>query len=144
MAEDELGPGDIEEGADEIEPTADLCETVGVEIRRFKNEWGEYETTYEMPEFKLLCPMGGHKEQARLEIRLVPGEYLPEGASLRAYLRSYANKKVWNEACAAMIRDDIEKALRPKECEVTLHVEAGGDIYTTVTANIQEHKRNDA
>lgn len=138
-----ISANDIEEGAGDIEPRADLANTVDVELRRFENQWGEYEIVYEMPEFKLLCPMGGHKEQAHLTIRIIPDEYLLEGASLRAYLRSWSNVKVWNEAVTSIIRDDIEEAIRPKECEVTLEVEADGNIYTTINANIKEHKRTD-
>lgn len=140
---EEFSPNDIEEGAGDIEPKAELCEDVDVELRRFKNYWGEYEVTYTIPEFKLLCPMGGHKEQARLDIRIIPGDYLLEGASFRAFIRSFADKKMWNEAATSIIRDRIEETIRPKECEVELHVEADGDIYTTVNANIKEHKRND-
>lgn len=136
-----MEPDDIEEGAGDIEPQAELSETVDVELRTFKNLWGEYEVTHEIPEFKLLCPMGGHKEQGRLVIHIVPDQLLLEGASFRAYLRSWADKEVWNEAVTSIIRDDIEEAIRPKRCDVTLEVEADGNVYTTVNANIREHKR---
>lgn len=135
----EYSPDDIAEGAG-VEPRADMNEEVNVELRRFENQWGEYTVRFEMPEFRLNCPINGDAEQAKLTVEYVPGDWLLEDASLIAYLKSFSNKRVWNEAAASMIRDDIEEAILPKDVRVTLELETHGDVYTSVEADLKNHK----
>ncbi|MDD3296186.1 MAG: preQ(1) synthase [Candidatus Omnitrophica bacterium] len=85
-------------------------------------------------EFTCVCPFSGLPDFATLIIRYIPGKYLVELKSLKYYLYSFRNVKIYNEHAVNKILEDLLKALRPREITVIGEFTSRGGTENRVTA----------
>lgn len=86
-------------------------------------------------EFTCLCPYSGLPDFACLTISYIPRTKLIELKSLKYYLYSFRNVKIYNEHVVNKILEDLEKVLKPHEITVIGEFTARGGAANKVTAS---------
>ena len=89
-------------------------------------------------EYTSLCPVTGQPDFGTIEINYVPADSLVETKSLKMYLASYRNEKIFNEAVVNTILNDLVALLEPSTIEVKGTFAQRGGIQLTVTASYPE------
>lgn len=85
-------------------------------------------------EFTCICPFSGLPDFAEIIIRYVPGRHCIELKSLKYYLFSFRQAKIFHEHAVNRILEDLVKLVKPREMEVVGQFSIRGGISTTVTA----------
>lgn len=85
-------------------------------------------------EFTCVCPFSGLPDFAHLTITYIPRKKLIELKSLKYYIYSFRNVKIYNEHAVNKILEDLKKVLNPYEIEVTGEFTSRGGIENRVTA----------
>ena len=91
-------------------------------------------------EYTSLCPVTGQPDFGTIEINYVPADSLVETKSLKMYLASYRNEKIFNEAAVNTILNDLVAILKPSTIEVKGTFAQRGGIQLTITASYPESK----
>jgi len=86
-------------------------------------------------EFTSICPFSGLPDFANLSINYVPRIKLVELKSLKYYLYSYRNIKIYNEHVVNKIMEDLKKIINPYEITITAEFTVRGGIKNKITAN---------
>lgn len=84
-------------------------------------------------ELTALCPLNKKPNFYHLLIEYEPDKVCLESKSLKEYLQTYRDKKVFAEQLVADIVDDLVKALDPIQIKVELNQQIKGGIETSVT-----------
>jgi len=92
-------------------------------------------------EFTCLCPYSGLPDFARLTIRYIPHRRLIELKSLKYYLYSFRNVKIYNEHVVNKILEDLTKTLKPHEIEIVGEFTSRGGIKNKVIAQSKTRKQ---
>ena len=105
-------------------------------LERFENrtQVRKYEIKFSCPEFTCLCPRSGFPDFATINIKYVPDKYCVELKSLKLYINTFRNKKVFHEDVTNNIIDDLIKLLDPHYIKVEGDFTVRGNIKTIVTA----------
>jgi 7-cyano-7-deazaguanine reductase len=106
------------------------------ELERFENrtQVRRYEVAFTCPEFTCVCPRSGFPDFATIRIRYVPHKWCVELKSLKLYINSFRNKKVFHEDVTNLIMDDLLGLLDPWELDVVGDFTVRGNIHTVVSA----------
>src|SRR3954451_3624163 len=99
-------------------------EFVGKEI------WVEFE----MPEFTAICPFSDFPDFAVIKLKYVPNNLCIELKSLKLYINSFRNIKVFHEHVVNIILEDFVKACDPLRVEIEGDFHVRGNIKTVVRA----------
>lgn len=116
------------------------------QLERFENRTKNrrYEIEFTCPEFTCLCPRSGFPDFATLYIRYVPDQYCVELKSLKLYINSFRDKKVFHEDVTNHILDELIELLDPWEMEIKGDFNVRGNIHTLITSRhlkeSQHHK----
>ncbi|MEE2614579.1 MAG: preQ(1) synthase [Verrucomicrobiota bacterium] len=94
-----------------------------------------YEVTLHSKEFTSLCPVTGQADFGEVKISYSPDRYLIETKSLKMYLASYRNEKLFNEQTVNAILDDLVEVLHPKSICIHGIFSQRGGIQLTVKAS---------
>jgi 7-cyano-7-deazaguanine reductase len=94
----------------------------------------DYEVEFTCPEFTCLCPRSGFPDFATINILYIPKLKCVELKSLKLYINSFRDKRVFHEDVTNNILDDLVKLLDPKFIEVVADFTVRGNIHTLVTA----------
>lgn len=81
-----------------------------------------------------LCPVTGQPDLSSLVIEYHPDQRCIESKSLKLYLWSFRDRKVFCEALAAEIAEEVVRAADPHEVTVTLTQHPRGGIVIEATA----------
>ena len=100
-------------------------EFVGKEI------WVEFD----MPEFTAICPFSDFPDFAIIRLKYVPNERCIELKSLKLYINSFREAKVFHEHVINIILDDFVKACDPLKVEIEGDFHVRGNIKTVVRAS---------
>ena len=105
-------------------------------LERFNNrtEVRKYQVEFTCPEFTCLCPRSGFPDFATIHIRYVPDKWCVELKSLKLYINSFRNRKVFHEDVTNFIIQDLIDLLDPWEIDVVGDFTVRGNIKTVVTA----------
>lgn len=105
-------------------------------LERFANRTlvRKYEVSFECPEFTCVCPRSGFPDFATIRIKYIPHEWCVELKSLKLYINSFRNKKVFHEDVTNNILSDLIELLDPWHIEVVGDFTVRGNIKTIVTA----------
>lgn len=90
-------------------------------------------------EFTCVCPYSGLPDFAHLAIRYTPRKRLIEMKSLKYYLYSYRNVKIYNEHVVNKILEDLVAVLKPHALIVEAEFTSRGGIKNRVSAHYK-HK----
>jgi 7-cyano-7-deazaguanine reductase len=91
-----------------------------------KQIWVEFE----MPEFTAICPFSEFPDFAVIKLKYVPNERCIELKSLKLYINSFRDIKVFHEHVVNMIMDDFVQACDPLQVEIEGDFHVRGNIKT--------------
>lgn len=113
-------------------------------LKTFDNEYTgrNYEIHLECPEFTSLCPYTGNPDFGTIEIVYTPGKKCIETKSLKLYILSYRDEKIFNEHAVNRILDDIVAICRPVSARVDGRFNTRGGIAIHVCAIYQGKNDN--
>lgn len=89
---------------------------------------------FEMPEFTAICPFSDFPDFAVIRLSYVPNERCIELKSLKLYINSFRNVKIFHEHVINIILDDFVKACDPLKVRIEGDFHVRGNIKTVVRA----------
>ncbi len=95
----------------------------------------EIKIDFEIPEFTAICPFSDFPDFATIRLTYVPNERCVELKSLKLYINSFRNVKIFHEHVINVILDDFVRACDPLSLELEGDFHVRGNIKTVVRAN---------
>ena len=89
---------------------------------------------FEMPEFTAICPFSDFPDFAVIRLSYVPNERCIELKSLKMYINSFRNVKIFHEHVVNVILEDFVKACDPLKVRIEGDFHVRGNIKTIVRA----------
>ncbi|MEP7036778.1 MAG: preQ(1) synthase [Acidobacteriota bacterium] len=90
---------------------------------------------FEIPEFTAICPFSDFPDFAIIKLKYVPRERCIELKSLKLYINSFREIKVFHEHVINIILEDFIKACDPSKVEIEGDFHVRGNIKTVVRAS---------
>jgi 7-cyano-7-deazaguanine reductase len=90
---------------------------------------------FEMPEFTAICPFSDFPDFAIIRLKYVPNERCIELKSLKLYINSFRDVKIFHEHVINIILEDFVKACDPQRVEIEGDFHVRGNIKTVVRAS---------
>lgn len=134
---------DIEKKARRIQGSTFLLEDIDntiLETISYKYPKNKIVVELDTSEFTCICPFSSLPDFANLTITYIPRKKLIELKSLKYYLYSFRNVKVYNEHVVNKILLDLKKALYPYELTVKAEFTVRGGIKNKVVASYRAKK----
>lgn len=88
-------------------------------------------------ELTSFCPVTGQPDFSAVEIEYHPDQLCVESKSLKLYLWSFRDERIFGEGLASVIAQDIFDALQPFFCQVTLRQNVRGGLQMTAVAELR-------
>lgn len=98
----------------------------------------EITISFEMPEFTAICPFSEFPDFAVIKLDYVPNERCIELKSLKLYINSFRNVKVFHEHVINIILEDFVRACDPLQVSVEGDFHVRGNIKTVVRAKYEK------
>jgi 7-cyano-7-deazaguanine reductase len=98
----------------------------------------EIKIDFEIPEFTCVCPFSDFPDFATIRLEYVPNERCIELKSLKLYINSFRDIKVFHEHVINMILEDFVDACDPLAVEIKGDFNVRGNIKTTIRASYQK------
>ena len=98
----------------------------------------EIRINFEMPEFTAICPFSDFPDFAVIRIEYVPNERCVELKSLKLYINSFRQVKIFHEHVINVILEDFVAACDPLRVEIEGDFHIRGNIKTIVRAKYQK------
>ena len=95
----------------------------------------EIKINFEIPEFTAICPFSDFPDFAVIRIEYVPNERCIELKSLKLYINSFREIKVFHEHVINILLEDFVKACDPLKVEIEGDFHVRGNIKTIVRAS---------
>ena len=93
---------------------------------------------FEMPEFTAICPFSDFPDFATIRIEYVPNERCVELKSLKLYINSFRDVKIFHEHVINVILEDFVRACDPLSVEIEGDFNVRGNIKTTVRTSYRK------
>ncbi|HMF58158.1 MAG TPA: preQ(1) synthase [Pyrinomonadaceae bacterium] len=103
----------------------------------------EISIKFEMPEFTCVCPFSDFPDFATIRLEYVPNERCVELKSLKLYINSFRQVKIFHEHVINIILEDFVRACDPIAVEIEGDFNVRGNIKTRVSASYRK-KRSEA
>lgn len=101
-----------------------------------KEIWVEFE----IPEFTAICPFSDFPDFATIRLKYVPNRLCIELKSLKLYINSFREIKVFHEHVINIILEDLVKACDPMRVEIEGDFHVRGNIKTIVRASYRKEE----
>ena len=98
----------------------------------------EIKVNFEIPEFTAICPFSDFPDFATIRIEYVPNERCVELKSLKLYINSFRDVKIFHEHVINVILEDFVRACDPLSVEIEGNFNVRGNIKTTVRASYRK------
>ncbi len=98
----------------------------------------EITVTFEMPEFTAICPFSDFPDFANIRLAYVPHERCVELKSLKLYINSFREVKIFHEHVINVILEDFVRACQPLSVELEGDFNIRGNIKTVVRASYKK------
>ncbi len=98
----------------------------------------EIKINFEIPEFTCVCPFSDFPDFATIRLEYVPQSRCIELKSLKLYINSFRDIKVFHEHVINMILEDFVAACDPLRVELEGDFNVRGNIKTTIRASYQK------
>ena len=98
----------------------------------------EIRIRFEMPEFTAICPFSDFPDFATIRLEYVPNRLCVELKSLKLYINSFRQVKVFHEHVINIILEDFVAACDPLSVEIEGDFHVRGNIKTTVSAKYEK------
>src|ERR687897_427557 len=95
---------------------------------------------FEIPEFTCVCPFSDFPDFATIRIEYVPNERCIELKSLKLYINSFRNVKIFHEHVINIILEDFVAACDPLRVDIEGDFHVRGNIKTIVRASYTKSK----
>jgi 7-cyano-7-deazaguanine reductase len=125
----------------------EICPTPRAEMNlhpldTFPYEYAGREITvsFEMPEFTAICPFSDFPDFAVIRLSYVPRERCVELKSLKLYINSFREVKIFHEHVVNVILEDFVAACDPLRAEIEGDFHVRGNIKTVVRASYARQK----
>jgi 7-cyano-7-deazaguanine reductase len=126
----------------------DIRSTPREEMRLYQLDTFPYEfvgreirINFEIPEFTAICPFSDFPDFATIRIEYVPHERCIELKSLKLYINSFREVKVFHEHVINIILEDFVRACEPLRVEIEGDFHIRGNIKTTVRASYERSEQ---
>jgi 7-cyano-7-deazaguanine reductase len=96
-----------------------------------KEIWVEFE----MPEFTAICPFSDFPDFGVIRLKYVPNKLCVELKSLKLYINSFRDVKIFHEHVVNVILEDFVAACDPLKVEIEGDYHVRGNIKTVVRAS---------
>ena len=97
---------------------------------------------FEMPEFTAICPFSDFPDFGVIRLKYVPNQRCVELKSLKLYINSFREIKIFHEHVVNVILEDFVAACDPLKVEIEGDFHVRGNIKTVVRASYcQNHMR---
>ena len=93
---------------------------------------------FEIPEFTCICPFSDFPDFATIRIEYLPNERCIELKSLKLYINSFRDVKIFHEHVMNVILEDFVNACDPLSVEIEGDFSVRGNIKTTVRASYRK------
>jgi 7-cyano-7-deazaguanine reductase len=94
---------------------------------------------FEMPEFTAICPFSDFPDFAVIRLKYVPNERCIELKSLKLYVNSFREIKIFHEHVINIILEDFVAACDPLKVEIEGDFHVRGNIKTVVRASYSKN-----
>lgn len=101
----------------------------------------EIKISFEMAEFTAICPFSDFPDFATIRLDYVPNERCVELKSLKLYINSFRNVKIFHEHVINIILEDFVAACDPLRVEIEGDFHVRGNIKTVVQASYSRSSR---
>jgi 7-cyano-7-deazaguanine reductase len=98
----------------------------------------EAHISFTCPEFTAICPFSDFPDFATIKIEYVPNERCIELKSLKLYINSFRNVKIFHEHVVNRILDDFVRACDPLAVEIEGDFHIRGNIKTVIRASYKK------
>jgi 7-cyano-7-deazaguanine reductase len=98
----------------------------------------EIRINFEIPEFTAICPFSDFPDFAVIRIEYVPRERCIELKSLKLYINSFRQVKIFHEHVINVIMEDFVRACDPLSVEIEGDFHIRGNIKTIVRASYKK------
>ncbi len=122
----------------------EICPTPREEMALFPLDTFAYEfpgkeiwVEFEMPEFTAVCPFSDFPDFAVIRLKYVPNRLCIELKSLKLYINSFRDVKVFHEHVINIILEDFVAACDPLKVEIEGDFHVRGNIKTKVRSNYE-------
>jgi 7-cyano-7-deazaguanine reductase len=137
MQDAKLQPENLQ-GLDIRSTPREEMELFPLDTFRYEYPGKEIWVEFEMPEFTAICPFSDFPDFAVIKLKYVPNERCIELKSLKLYINSFRNIKVFHEHVINMILDDFVAACDPMRVEIEGDFHVRGNIKTVVRASYKK------
>ena len=103
----------------------------------------EVRIRFEIPEFTCVCPFSDFPDFATIRVEYVPGERCVELKSLKLYINSFRQVKIFHEHVVNVILDDFVRACDPLRVEIEGDFNVRGNIKTIVRASYEKQQKSE-
>lgn len=128
-------PPENQQGLDIRSTPREEMELVPLDTFKYEFAGREIWIDFEIPEFTAICPFSDFPDFAVIRLKYVPNERCIELKSLKLYINSFRNVKVFHEHVVNIIMDDFVKACDPLRVELEGDFHVRGNIKTIVRAS---------
>ena len=123
----------------EIHPTPrDEMGLAALDTFRYEFAGSEIWIDFEIPEFTAICPFSDFPDFAVIRLKYVPNERCIELKSLKMYINSFRDVKIFHEHVVNIILEDFVKACDPLKVEIEGDFNVRGNIKTVVRASYRK------
>ena len=98
----------------------------------------EIKINFEINEFTAICPFSDFPDFATIHLEYVPNERCVELKSLKLYINSFRNVKIFHEHVINVILDDFVSACDPLSVDIEGDFHVRGNIKTVVRASYEK------
>ncbi|HEX9961689.1 MAG TPA: preQ(1) synthase [Pyrinomonadaceae bacterium] len=95
---------------------------------------------FEMPEFTAICPFSDFPDFAVIRLEYIPNERCIELKSLKLYINSFRDVKIFHEHVVNVIMEDFVAACDPLKVKIEGDFHVRGNIKTVVRAKYKRRK----
>ena len=123
----------------------EICSTPREEMNLYPLDTFPYEfvgreirISFEMPEFTAVCPFSDFPDFATIRLEYVPNKRCVELKSLKLYINSFRQVKIFHEHVINVILEDFVRACDPLSVEIEGDFNIRGNIKTVVRASYKK------
>jgi 7-cyano-7-deazaguanine reductase len=99
----------------------------------------EIKINFEIPEFTCICPFSDFPDFATIKLEYTPNNRCVELKSLKLYINSFRNVKIFHEHVINVILEDFVRACDPLSVNLEGDFNVRGNIKTVVRASYRKN-----
>ena len=123
----------------EIKPTPrDEMELYSLDTFPYEFPGREININFEIPEFTSVCPFSDFPDFATIRLEYIPNERCVELKSLKLYINSFRNVKIFHEHVINVILEDFVRACDPLSVKVEGDFNVRGNIKTVIRGSYRK------